>query len=73
MPLRCPCASAHHEVGCPVRRIGDRRGRLYRGLYDAPAGDASAGPPTRVRLLNAGLIDGDGDATTLRFALLEID
>jgi hypothetical protein len=69
----CPCPGALHDVACAMNAIAERRLRLYEGLYDGPAGEARGSSASRVRLLNAGLFDPDGDATTRRFALLEID
>ena len=66
MALRCRCPYAGHNAGCKVKSIHDERGRLY----DSQARRIPS-PGSRVQLLNPGY--NDGDATSRRFALLEID
>jgi len=48
-----------------------RRSRLYDGLYDTQPGRRPARSRSPIQLLNPGLVDED--ATSRRFALLEID
>jgi hypothetical protein len=66
----CPCPTATHERRCARARVDGERGRLYGGLYD-DATRIEVQPRGKVRLLNPAFIDED--ATTRRFALLEID
>ncbi len=53
-----------------MRAIDAERSRLYADLYGGPAPRALA-RTSRVVLLNPGMVDGD--ATSRRFALLEIE
>lgn len=63
---KCRCADAGHRAGCPMALIESRRGDLYEGMYDAPVPAA----PHFVLLNPACAAD---DATSRRFALLEIE
>jgi hypothetical protein len=65
----CWCATVEHEARCPFGWVVAERGRLYDGLYDTRA--PRRPPPARVRLLNPS--STADDATSRRFALLEID
>jgi len=71
MATRCRCAGASHENRCPSKWVEQQRSRLYEGLYDAQVGARRNPSGGRVQLLNAGLVDDD--ATSRRFALLEVD
>jgi hypothetical protein len=53
-----------------MRLIDAERSRLYADLY---GGGGWVAGPSRVRLLNPGAPRVDDDATSRRFALLEID
>lgn len=68
----CWCATVDHDSSCPFGLVVAERGRLYDGLYDSRVVRRSATKGLeRVQLLNPTY--SDEDATSRRFALLEID
>jgi len=58
-------------MGCGMKRVLEERGRLYDGLYDGANERRQRRASSAFKLLNPDF-DG-GDATSRRFALLEID
>ena len=67
----CLCPTVEHGASCPMKLVVEERGRLYHGLYDGHCERRLVRAGSVVRLLNPDLIVGD--ATSRRFALLEID
>jgi hypothetical protein len=65
------CVDADHQERLWVRAVERERSRLYGGLYDESGSNASGSASASVRLLNPGF--AGADATSRRFALIEID